>query len=163
MKKKKLKLIPAPPPLLPRMAVVEAARQYVGNPWVFGGRNRFNGLDCIGLLVLVAEDLDISHLMNEYNWTDYPPNFFFEDKHPDSMPSRLSKPMIQIPFEEVGIGDVETYWIRDRGATCHCSIISDKGFIHTHQGCMKVTETTKSPFWNRRRTAAFRYPEIGAE
>jgi len=163
MKKPKLKLIPEPPPPLLRMAVVEAARQYIGNPWVFGGRNRLNGLDCIGLLVLIAEDLGISHLMNDYNWTDYPPQFFFEDKHPNSMPSRLAKPMIQIPFEDAGIGDVETYWIRDRGATCHCAILTDKGFIHTNQGTRQVTEQTRSSFWNRRRTAVFRYPEVGDE
>jgi len=161
MKKKepKLKLV-HPPELLPRMAVVEAARKYIGNPWVFGGRNRCSGLDCIGLLVLIAEDLEISHLMGDYDWSEYPPLDFPPHGHPNSMDKRLEKPMIRIPFEDVGIGDVETYWIRDRGATCHCAIISDKGFIHTHQGCKQVMETVKSPFWNRRRTGAFRYPNI---
>jgi len=142
------------------MAVVEAARKYLGNPWFFGGRNPNGGLDCIGLLVQVAEDLGISHEMEKYNWLEYRENCFPAHGHPNSMDERLSKPMIRIPIEEVGIGDVETYWIRDRGATCHCAIISDKGFVHTHQGCMKVIETNKSPFWDRRRTGAFRYPHV---
>lgn len=39
--------------------VVAAARKYVGVPFVDRGRDRNEGLDCIGLLLCVARDLDL--------------------------------------------------------------------------------------------------------
>ncbi len=162
MTTKALKLVQPP---LPRMAVVAAAREYLEKPWEWGGRNRFNAIDCIGLLVLVAEDLGLPSKwgMKGYAFADYSADQFFVDGHELSMRGLMDKPLIQIPVAEAGIGDIECYWIRDRNIVCHCGLLTDRGLIHTHQGSKKVIETAKDSFWKRRATCAFRYPGVAEE
>src|SRR5260370_35936670 len=46
--------------------MVDCARSYVGVPYFHCGRNR-NGLDCLGLLLVVAHDLDLT----TYDEVDY--------------------------------------------------------------------------------------------
>lgn len=41
-----------------RNRVVEVARGYIGTPWLHQGRSRL-GLDCVGLLVVVARELGL--------------------------------------------------------------------------------------------------------
>jgi cell wall-associated NlpC family hydrolase len=147
------------------MAVVEAAREYLGKPWEWGGRNRWNAIDCIGLLVLVAEDLGLPTTwgMEGYTFNGYGRDNYYPDGHELSMRLLMAKPLIEIPVEDAGIGDIQCYWIRHRKYVCHCGILSDKGVIHTHQGSKKVVETQRRDFWDRRTSCSFRYPGIDNE
>ena len=152
-------------PPIPRMAVVDAARTYIGKPWEWGGRNRWNAIDCIGLLVLVAEDLGLPSKwgMDGYTFSSYASDSYYFDGHELSMRSLMAKPLNQIEVSDAGIGDIECYWIRDRKIVCHCGIVTDRGVIHTHQGSMEVIETERGSFWKRRVKCAFRYPGVDAE
>jgi len=44
-----------------RQEIVDAARKYADVPWVHQGRNKY-GIDCVGLLVLVARDVGLKPL-----------------------------------------------------------------------------------------------------
>jgi cell wall-associated NlpC family hydrolase len=147
--------------LLKRNDIVKSARKFLGNPWQFGGRNPNGGIDCGGLVIAVIEDLGIQDLMVGYN----PPTnkIMLNSTHdnPKSLYALFCKAYIEIPGEEAGEGDIELYYLRDRNVSCHCAILTDKGFIHTHEGVGKVVETTRCRFWNKRRKAAFRF--VGVE
>jgi len=147
--------------LLPRMAVVEAARKYLGHPWVWGGRGRGGtGLDCGGLWIVVLEDLGLQDLMPHYNITSDKRMMKFTDEEIRSLYGTVSKAWISIPKHEAGVGDCEMYFLRDRNVSCHCAILTDKGFIHTHEGVGEVVETARCRFWDKRVTGAFRFAGI---
>jgi len=154
-------MIESPRKLLPRMAVVEAARKYLGHPWVFGGRSRNgSGLDCGGLWVVVLEDLGLQDLMPFYNQPTTQRMLKSEPSDPNGLYSIVSRAWIEIPQEEAGLGDCEMYFLRDRNVSCHCAILTDIGFIHTHEGVGKVVETTRCRFWDKRITGVFRFAGI---
>lgn len=146
--------------LLPRMAIVESARKFIGNPWVYGGRDANGGIDCGGLMIVVVEDLGLQDLMKGYNQPTN--NLMLSSTHdnPKSLYALVAKAWREIPVEEAGIGDVEMYYLRDRNVSCHCAILTDKGFIHTHTGIGAVVETARCRFWDKRRKAAFRFAGV---
>ncbi len=50
--------------------IVDAARKYISVRWRHQGRHRKFGIDCVGLLVLTAQDLGLS----SYDFTEYQPH-----------------------------------------------------------------------------------------
>ena len=122
--------------LLPRMDVVKTARKYLGNPWVWCGRNRSGGLDCGGLTVVVTEDLGLAELNEGFNPPTSREIITSLCSNEKSIHGIFSRCYEQIPIEEATIGDIEVYYLRDRNVPCHCAILTDKGFI---QWSRKIT------------------------
>lgn len=150
--------------------VMEQARTYLDVPYFHAGRSR-KGLDCIGLLAVVAHDLGIT----AFDDVNYPPE-------PD--PAYLTEVLERFaerkwqrlePFQETN---------GDRGAGCGCTSLcegdllqfeirrearhagiyaeDDRGqgtLIHCYQSAGRVVEHLFDNHWQRRLWAAYRFRE----
>lgn len=119
-----------------RADIIVRARSLIGVPWRHQGRNWTQGIDCVGLPVLVGESLGL------WNREDMPSNY----------PRRPSGDFVDL-FKMYGIirnplehedGDVLIF--SQRGHACHCGIRSTfrsmPGVIHAHASYRKVVEQT---------------------
>lgn len=77
-------------------SIARSARGWIGTPYLHQGRTR-NGIDCIGLLLVVAHELGIS----DYESTEY-------SRNPSGrrMARLLGDNLSRIPFPEARVGDV---------------------------------------------------------
>lgn len=153
-------------PDVTRRQIIDSARKWMKVPFHHQGRNEF-GIDCIGLLVMVAVDLEIPHS----DFTDY-------GKWP--APGRLRQGLLQsgleeISLEEMGPGDIPTMTpiIERPELEMHVGIITD-GFeyetiIHTHNmGARFLGQTWTGRVMEHRvneklrshMTGAWRYPGL---
>lgn len=147
-----------------------AARKYVGRALQHQGR--LQALDCIGLVLAVAEDLELRDrageriLRGDYlSYGNQRTDAFLEDE--------CARRLIELPG--LGPGDlrpgtVVTLRIRER--LCHGGIVSDLarkvsgatgaaiGIIHAHAGAAKIGEHFLDDAWRRRITGAFRFPGV---
>lgn len=127
--------------------VVAHARSYLGVPWHHQGRNRF-GMDCLGLVVAVAKDLGLQHIVAA-DRTDYPLG-----EHPTLKPT-LESVFQPVPVALAGPGDVVLVYFEHRAM--HLGILSDKGIIHSTMRTRKIVEQPLHSMWKSRILGAYRY------
>lgn len=137
-----------------RHDVVTTARDYLGSPWLHQGRAR-NGIDCAGLIILVAKDLGLSN----YDTTNYQRRSYgLKFLH------HFTKNMDKTPVTEAQPGDVMIF--RDGNFPCHSAILGRNirgkvTIIHAHAPSRKVVEEQLDMGeWMQRRVAAFTYRGI---
>ena len=111
--------------------IVAEARGWLGTRWVHQGRNR-QGIDCVGLLVMVARNLEIA----DYDYTDYP-------RRPDgTFIQHFAKVLKPLSLDEAGDGDVLIF--AQGGHACHCGIRATRhgrpSIIHSHARRKAVIE-----------------------
>ena len=117
-----------------REDIIVRARSLIGVPWMHQGRNWEQGIDCVGLPILVGESLGL--------WTSVTANY---PRKPDgTFVDNFRKYLdIKNPLEHED-GDVLIF--SQGGHLCHCGIRStfrDKpGVIHAYAGYRKVVEQT---------------------
>jgi cell wall-associated NlpC family hydrolase len=98
-------------------AAVDIARSYIGVPFYHAGRDR-NGLDCIGLIAVVASGLGYK---------------FKDDRNykPGIYPARMFNGMSQFAerVEDIRVGDILVF--SHKGHPMHCAIYAgDDHIIH---------------------------------
>ncbi len=139
--------------------IVLAARKYVDVPFVHQGRSEY-GVDCLGLLMLVAQQLDLQgndgELLANYDNLNY-------SKNPNVKDLRLMLEKYLTPKDNAEIGDIGLFEI-DSNAQ-HLAIISDYGekylnnnslgIIHAYQNVGRVVEHNFSVNWQRRLVQLF--------
>lgn len=129
--------------------IVNAARKYIGVRWLHQGRNRINGLDCVGLLVVVAQDLGLSN----YDFKAYqrhPVGGNFLD-HFDLNLKRVD------PRFETG-GDITIF--KESAYPYHTGFLTNQGtLVHSSIRRKSVVE---EPYdhWQHKRCFAFRFPHL---
>ncbi|HZQ25261.1 MAG TPA: NlpC/P60 family protein [Terriglobales bacterium] len=145
-----------------RNVIVECARTYVGTPFVHQGRVKGVGIDCVGLPLMVAEELGL------------------KDKRGEPLHSRIGEkyshqPQGNLVHETVGhyinrkakpdmkAGDVVT--MRFAGATSHAGIIGDSPegltLIHAYSGEGEAcVEHLLNDEWRNRIVGVFEFPEV---
>lgn len=125
-------------------AIVNAARTYLGVPFVHQGRSR-RGVDCVGLLVCVAQDLGIP-VSDDLAYGLNP--------DPVHLRVKLSENLAPIAIADAQPGDV--YQMRfDQDAT-HVAIVTDRGIIHALSTARGVVEHRMDNLWRTRIRAAWR-------
>jgi cell wall-associated NlpC family hydrolase len=134
------------------LRAAEAARAYVGVPFVHQGRTR-RGLDCIGLLCLALHDAGLGH------YVDHPENRVDYGRTPYM--GLLEARMRQIfgePVADMRPGDVVA--LRYAGPTRHVGIVGDHphglSLIHTDSHLGRVTEHRIDAKWLARIALVFR-------
>lgn len=130
--------------------IVASARSMLGTPFRHQGRVPGVGLDCVGLVIAVARELDLSG----YDVTGY---------------SRLPQPallrhhlacagLVEHPPSAARPGDVML--MRLRRLAQHLAIRTDIGMIHSHIGSGGVVEHRLAPNWQERLLSVFRFPDL---
>lgn len=136
---------------VPRQAVVNAARGWIGTKWRHQGRTR-EGIDCIGLPAVIGLALSISN----YDVEGY-------DREPSAtefLPHFTAGGGIRINPRDRKDGDLAVF--HQRGYPCHCGILAtlrgQPSVVHASMKEKKVHEELilpKTPF-----VAIFRLPGV---
>lgn len=132
------------------------ARRLVGAPWVHQGRDPVAGIDCIGLLVFICNNL--GKKVDDY--TTY-------SREPDgeTLIAEMSKYFEPIPLEKAREGDIIICRVPQVYLPRHIAIMA-KGLneytlvhsINAKTGGMTVEEPLRR--WMKYRTHSFRFPEL---
>jgi len=129
--------------------VVTAARAYVGVPWRHQGRSR-RGLDCAGLVVLVAKDLGLS---------DYDTTSYRRHAQGQAFVEHFRANMDPVPVAEMRPGDVLLF--ADGAYPCHAGIVSERHgvsyLVHAHATRRKVVEEPYAGEWPGKVKFCFRF------
>lgn len=141
--------------------LINTARTYIGTPFHHAGRVKGVGVDCIGLLVCVAQELGfvIEDTLN-YAAT--------QDEYP-LMVASLERYCTEISSEDASAwesGDVLVF--RDRRINNHCALFVEgsakqsPGMIHAYStgGVNKVVEHGLDSNWKRRIAKVYRFREV---
>lgn len=145
-----------------RKQVVEAARSYIGTPFNHQGRTKGVELDCVGLVLSVAEDLGIigrdGKLVRRYDYRDYGPQPVGTEVL-DHCKVRL----VFKPIQDIKPGDVICTKIPENPT--HTAIVSEMHgvlhMIHAYSaGRQQCVEHIIDIKWRRRIVAAFAFPNI---
>jgi NlpC/P60 family putative phage cell wall peptidase len=133
--------------MITREEIVAQARTWVGTPWHHQGRLKHAGVDCIGLIVGVCNELGL--LVEDR--TDYA-------RFPDgrSLEQELSRQLV--PAGAPLPGDVILFSISRLPQ--HVGFSSPVGLIHAHQGSKTVVETVLSERWKSRIVGVFTLPGV---
>ena len=133
-----------------REQIVTIARTWVNTPWKHQGRSRY-GLDCVGLLIVVARELGMA--VDDHTQYTHEPDTAVLLEH-------LRKYTTEIPVADAGPGDLVLMAIHGRRQ--HVGILTDHGLIHAAALYRKVTEHTLSPDWQQAIVKAFRLNGVAA-
>lgn len=144
--------------------IVEYAKTLVGIPYVHLGRSEKNGVDCVGMLRLVANRFGIS----SHDFFNYAPTadgaslireldtaFGVDDGYDPGLPFVGT-------YES---GDVLAFWVRKRTKPTHAGIFvrlddGRPGMIHTYANIKKVTIHGLNKWWLDRICKVYRWPEV---
>lgn len=137
-----------------RANVIKQARSYLGVPWRHQGRSRTLGMDCAGLVILVAHDLGLS----AYDTIDYQ-----RRTQGQSFLRHFKTNLIGKPISEALPGDIMLF--RDSQYPCHSTLLGERNgkmtIIHAHALRRKVVEETmEQGDWMNKRVACFSYPDL---
>lgn len=126
-------------------AAVAEARRWLGTPWHHQARLRGVGVDCIGLIVGVAEGLGIA----APDITDY-------GRRPDNVMLKRGLRRHMRRVSKIIPGDVLLFELD--GVAQHVGIATDVGVIHAHAQSRKVVEHGLG-HWAGMIAGVFRFPE----
>jgi cell wall-associated NlpC family hydrolase len=129
--------------------IVETARQYVGTKYHHQARLRFHGLDCIGLLVVTAQDLGIP-IKDVTNYRRIPDGKSLIA----NLDAQLEKTDEMLP------GYILVFWINKETRPQHIAIYTGDGIIHTHAGVGRVIETDLSKAWRDKIHSVYSFKEV---
>jgi hypothetical protein len=143
--------------------IVACARGWLGTRFHHQGRLKKSavhrgGVDCLGLLIGIAKELQLSHPggqrlsdFDEINYPHYPDTRRFRQ--------RLAEALRAIPVAAIEPGDVLLLRIDDNPQ--HLAIVSDRktghGIIHAYAPARSVVEHDLNEWWQSRIESAFRY------
>lgn len=136
-----------------RQQVVDAARRWVGTKWRHQGRSLVHGIDCAGLVIAIAKELDIS-TFDIYNYQRDPQN--------DNFIAHFRREMTKRPIADRMPGDI--LLMRDNMFTCH-SVVYDivdgaEMIIHAYARRRKVVEEPYSKDWQDHTTHCFSFKDL---
>ncbi len=139
--------------------VLRVARSWLGVPFAHQGRSRA-GVDCLGLLVMVAKDLNLSFHGENATQVDE----LHYSHRPDVMrlEAGLRRYLLPVKCEDMALADI--LLMRIDGAPQHLGIISDYadgtcfGLIHAYAPARKVVEHHLAEYWQAEIAQVFRLP-----
>lgn len=135
-----------------REQIVATARDWIGTPWRHQGRTRL-GVDCVGLVVMVARDLGLS----DYDW-----NAYSRRAHGGSFLPHFEANARNVGLARARPGDMLVF--ADASYPCHVGVLShfrgEPHVIHALATLKKVWETPYAGEWERKARFAFAFPGV---
>jgi cell wall-associated NlpC family hydrolase len=134
--------------------VIEAARTWIGAPYRHQGRSKL-GLDCIGLVIVVAHELDLipAGFVPPFNYTRRPRDGALE----------LAFNTYCVPLETPEAGAVVLMRWERRAPPSHCGILTPENLIHAYGGNEKVVEHGFRGKWPARVHSFWRFAGVTPE
>ena len=132
-----------------REQIIQTARGYLGVKYMHQGRSR-NGVDCIGLVLLVAHDL---------NLTDFDIDHYSRVPSGMMMQRKLREHCARLAISEIQPGDV--LHIAYGSQPQHLALVTDQGMIHA-DNIRGVVEHGLTKYWLGKVRGAYRLPGVEA-
>lgn len=137
---------------------MDYARSFEGVRWRHQGRDRAFGLDCVGLIARVGNDLQLI----DFDVRDY-------DMNPDGLMFKAMADTVLIPLKPGQFTYADVLMFRENKFPCHMAIVGDKGYpdlgypfslIHAYRDARKCTENLLDESWMKRIVAQYRFPGV---
>jgi hypothetical protein len=146
---------------LDRSLIFQKAREYFGTPFHQQGRVKGRGLDCVGIVLCVGEDLGLRYRdgrpIGRFDYRDY-------GMYPvmDYMQEEAEKIFIKKELGAMIPGDILT--VRAPFLVHHMAVVSQLkqglGMIHADGGLGKIVEHLINSRWRSRIAGVFAYPGV---
>jgi len=128
--------------------VVSQAQTWLGTPWHHQARLKGVGVDCLGLIVGVCNELEIP--VQDYQQYDrFPDGYHLAKELERQLIKKNSQP---------SPGDIMLFRISRMPQ--HLAICTPMGLIHAHQGVMKVVETSMPNHWDTHILGVYQLPGV---
>lgn len=134
-----------------RAEVITELRTWIGVPWRHQGRSRF-GIDCIGLVTVMAAMLEGSEVVAQHDRMDYArtPNRY-------DLAGVFDVFCDRIMFDAVQDGDILVF--ADGPYPCHVAVAATldgrRSMIHAAARLRKVSEELVTDFWRSKLTHCY--------
>lgn len=134
--------------------VADAARTWIGTPFVHQGRLKGVGVDCVGLVIGVARELGL---------TDYDFNAYGMQPDPRVLMREVEANLQAVPLGDAQAGDVLLF--RFEREPQHFAIVVDTAaspwqIVHAHRKVGRCVQHGMDEIWRRRLLGAYRFPGI---
>ncbi|CAN5321615.1 hypothetical protein BH10PSE1_BH10PSE1_01090 [soil metagenome] len=144
-------------------AVVDAARGWLGTPYLHQASLKGQGADCLGLVRGVWRDVVCSEPETP---AAYSPDWA-EVGGEERLLEAARRWLVPVAVEDARPGDVLLFRMSTGAVVKHCAILSTLGepewrMIHAYWG-RAVVESWIGPWWRRRLAAVFRFPSEAGE
>jgi len=130
-----------------RNDIINEAKKYLNTPFLHQGRNK-NGLDCLGLILIVLKNLNLYDKEHKDYSFDVDGNSFY---------SKLKSNLREIPYNELKNGDIILFNIA--GNPQHVGFYYKENnremIIHSYNSIGKVVTHELSFKWKRRIYSCF--------
>jgi NlpC/P60 family putative phage cell wall peptidase len=136
-----------------RMDAVAEARSWLGTPFQHQGCLKGVACDCIGLVKGVGIALGLV----DYDENKARPYLSYR-MSPDSKRMREALATFFVPISVNDVLPADILFLAWTKEPQHLALVTDLGIIHSYSGVGKVVEHSCDERWQRRITAAYRYP-----
>ncbi len=144
--------------------MIACARSHVGVRFAHQGRS-IHGVDCLGLLILTAQQLQLRFEGKGAEELDVP----HYGTRPDVLllKEKLDTHLVPVAFAQVREGDVVL--LKIDGSPQHLALLTDYpmqgelGMVHAYAPARKVVEHRYDALWRRETYAAYRLPMLCAK
>jgi NlpC/P60 family putative phage cell wall peptidase len=134
--------------------IINAARTWLGTPYLHQASLKHVGCDCLGLVRGVWRDVYGEE-------PETPPPYsgdWAEASSLEAMAEAARRHCVEVPCKEYQAGDLLLFRWRDHLPAKHAGIATSRdSMIHAQDG-VAVTEIHLSPWWKKRMAYAFRFP-----
>jgi cell wall-associated NlpC family hydrolase len=131
--------------------LAEAARRYIGTPWIHQGRLHGKGCDCVGVLMGAAQECGVK-MRDVTNYPTQPNRQWLLDE--------LRKQFIQVDLPGAQLGDLLAFaW---GPIPWHVGIITRLApltMVHAWRQVDRCVEMRLDESWRRRICGVWRFPE----
>lgn len=141
--------------------ILKVAKTWIGTRFHYTGRVKINsnnkgGVDCIGLIIKVGEEIGAGFNGKNISYYDY----LSYSKYPNhcEMQKFLNKYFLKIDKKDVKVGDLVYMNFNDNLE--HIGIISKIGLIHCYVDVGMVVEHRIDNYWNNKIISYYRYQTI---
>jgi NlpC/P60 family putative phage cell wall peptidase len=145
--------------------IVACARQYVGTPFRHQGRIAGLGIDCVGLVLCIGEDLGLVDREGiPFRRLDYP-NYAAQPTDRFVLEELRRRALTQPIGREIEPGEITA--IRIPHLPCHAAVAVDRAGVHYmihayDSGPRQCVEHILSQAWRNRVVGVFRFPGVTA-
>ena len=142
-----------------RIQIIDAARSWLGTPYVHQASAKGAGCDCLGLVRGVWRDLYGAEPERPPAYTpDWNERYWKQQGRDEALLAAASRNMTERSDKIMEPGDVLVFRVERGGPAKHCGIVSgDDQFIHAYAG-RAVVESWLNRWWRDRIAGVFIFP-----
>lgn len=139
--------------MIEREAIVAAARSWIGTPYRHQGRTKMKGVDCVGLVLGVGQDLGLQFTVPEH---------YAESPSSNLVLRHADQQLVSIHNKVLAPGRIAILWGFDRNEAQHLAIVGEYAgrftMIHSFSKAGKVLEHSWDAFWEKRLVRVYEFP-----